>query len=95
VKKSIIKSGCTLVNSRRALVPHFFTPIKRTSGSCRVEIFCELTNRYLKVLSFREKSSSVSDTILTTLPNIICVSSGVVYADVVDEEISLAFQNPF
>lgn len=62
------------MNSSNALVPDFFTPIRRTSGSRRAERFCGLTNRYLNELSFL-LSSSVKDTIRTTLPKIIWVSS--------------------
>lgn len=62
------------MNSSSALVPDFFTPISRTSGSLRADKFWGLTKRYLKALSFL-LSSSVKDTILTTLPNIIWVSS--------------------
>lgn len=48
--------------------------MRRTSGSLRAERFCGFTRRYLNALSFL-LSSSVKDTILTTLPKIICVSS--------------------
>lgn len=70
----ISPSGWTRINSSKARVPDFLTPIRSTSGSLRAERFCGFTKRYLKALSLR-LSSSVSDTILTTLPKMIWVSS--------------------